>query len=114
GCLFYAPDVAALQHPGQTLQEVDLYIGDGAVVERSLIRRRGSVSIGHASIAAQLRWCKANGIARAIFTHCGSGIVRSDPVRVEAMVRALGRAANVSVRLAHDGLRINPHAMTPA
>ena len=106
-CLFYAPDVAALQRPRQTLQGVDLYIGDGAVVERSFVRRRGAVLIGHASVATQVAWCGANGVADAIFTHCGSGIVRSSPKHIDAIVRTLGRACDVRARVAHDGLRLD-------
>src|SRR5574342_514227 len=53
GCLFYAPDVAALDRPRRTLQDVNLYIGDGAVLERSLVRSRGPVLLGHANGATQ-------------------------------------------------------------
>ena len=104
GCLFYAPDVAALDHPRQALHNVDLYVGDGAVLVRSLVRSRGRVVIGHASVETQLDWCTSGGVARAIFTHCGSGIVRSAPGDVEAVVRSLGRLRGVDARLAHDGL----------
>jgi len=106
GYLFYAPDIAALNHPGQTLQNVDLYVGDGAVLVRSLVRKRGRVVIGHASVATQLDWCRAAGVRRAIFTHCGSGIVRSAPSRVDAIVEALGHVRGVDASLAHDGLTI--------
>jgi hypothetical protein len=106
GCLFYVPDVAALDRPKRALQNVDLYVGDGAVLVRSLVRNRGSVLIGHASVATQLDWCRTGGVAHAIFTHCGSGIVRSAPRRVEAVVRSLGRVRGVDARLAHDGLMI--------
>jgi ribonuclease BN (tRNA processing enzyme) len=105
-CLFYVPDVAAIDRPKQTLQNVDLYVGDGAVLKRSLVRKRGRVSIGHASIVTQLEWCRAGGVTRAIFTHCGSGIVRSAPSHVDAVVQSLGRAYGVDASLAHDGLRI--------
>ena len=106
GCVFYVPDVAALQHPRRTLQNVDLYVGDGAVPVRSLVRSRGPVLIGHASVATQLDWCRAGGVARAIFTHCGSGIVRSIPNRSEAIVQSLGRARGVEASLAYDGLTL--------
>ena len=106
GCLFYAPDVAALIHPKRTLQDVDLYIGDGAVLSRSLVRSRGPVLIGHAGVATQLDWCKTGGVDRAIFTHCGSGIVRSPPSRVEALVQSFGHVRGITARLAHDGLTI--------
>lgn len=106
GCLFYAPDVAALDRPKRALQNVDLYVGDGAVLVRSFVRSRGPVLIGHASVATQLDWCRTGGVARAIFTHCGSAVVRSAPRRVEALVRSLGRVRGVDASLAHDGLTI--------
>jgi phosphoribosyl 1,2-cyclic phosphodiesterase len=105
-CLFYAPDVAALDRPKRTLQNVDFYVGDGAVLKRSLVRKRGRVLIGHVSVATQLDWCRAGGVPRAIFTHCGSGIVRSAPSRVDPIVQALGRARGIDASLAHDGLTI--------
>jgi phosphoribosyl 1,2-cyclic phosphodiesterase len=107
GCLFYAPDVAALDRPKRTLQNVDLYVGDGAVLVRPLVRNRGRVVIGHASVATQLDWCRTGGVTRAIFTHCGSGIVRSAPSRVDEVVQALGTARGVEASLAHDGLIIS-------
>jgi hypothetical protein len=107
-CLFYAPDVARL--PQGALDHVDVYVGDGAVLTRSLVRHRGSVLIGHASVTEQLDWCRAYGVSRAFFTHCGSGIVRSDPTRIEAIVRSLGRRRGVTGLLAHDGLTIRVRA----
>lgn len=105
-CLFYVPDVAALDHPRRTLRNVDLYIGDGAVLRRSLVRSRGPVLIGHASVQTQLDWCKAADVGRAIFTHCGSGLVRALPSQVDAVVRSLGRARGVEASLAYDGLAV--------
>jgi phosphoribosyl 1,2-cyclic phosphodiesterase len=107
GCVFYVPDVAALEHLERTLRNVDLYVGDGAVLVRSLVRRRGRVLIGHASVATQLDWCRAGGVPRAIFTHCGSAIVRSAPGRVEEIVESLGRVRGLEAALAYDGLTIS-------
>lgn len=106
GCLFYVPDVASIEHFDRTLRDVDLFVGDGAVLERSLVRRRGRLLIGHASIATQLDWCRAGGVARAIFTHCGSAIVRSAPGHVKGITRSLGRVRGVDAALAYDGLTI--------
>jgi hypothetical protein len=61
---------------------------------------------GHASVATQLEWCRAGGVARAIFTHCGSGIVRSTSNRSDAIVQSLGRARGVEASLAYDGLML--------
>ncbi len=102
--IFYVPDIARLANPLRALTAVDLYIGDGATVSRPLLRRRGSVLIGHAAIGRQFAWCQAAGVHRAIFTHCGSGIVRSDPRDIEATIRAMGRAYGVEARVAHDGM----------
>jgi phosphoribosyl 1,2-cyclic phosphodiesterase len=101
--VFYAPDVAAL-HDRHALNGVRLYIGDGASLRRSMVRRRGRHLIGHASVQMQLDWCRAQGTLSAIFTHCGSGIVRSDGRRVNALIRRMGAERGVVARLAHDGL----------
>lgn len=105
-CLFYVPDVAAIGDPVRTLRHVDVYVGDGAVLHRSLTRARGSVVIGHASVATQLEWCRRGGVGRAIFTHCGSAIVRSDRERVDEVVGRLGRERGVDARVACDGLTL--------
>jgi phosphoribosyl 1,2-cyclic phosphodiesterase len=105
-CVFYVPDVAAICCPSQALAGVDVYIGDGASIVRPLIRKRGGVRIGHASIAAQLRWCQEHGVRRAVFTPCGSQIVAGDERTASDRVRALGESLGVEAMLAHDGLRI--------
>jgi hypothetical protein len=64
------------------------------------------VRIGHATIRTQLQWCAAAGIETAVFTHCGSGIVRSDPRDVALRVATVGRQHGVSARIARDGLRM--------
>ena len=104
---FYAPDLAAIPQQDEALYEVALYIGDGATVVRSMIRMRGRVRIGHAPISAQLAWCEEEGVARAIFTHCGSGIVKGDARRIAARIKQLGTEHGVDASLAHDGLRLS-------
>ena len=102
--IFYVPDVADLPNPAAALRDVDLYVGDGATLDRPLIRRRGAVRIGHATIATQLEWCAAAGVEQAVFTHCGSGIVRSERRDAAVAMAALARRHGVRARLAHDGL----------
>jgi phosphoribosyl 1,2-cyclic phosphodiesterase len=104
--LFYVPDLVAIEDEAAALAGVDLYVGDGAAIARSIVRRRDGRRIGHASIRCQLGWCAAAGIATAVFTHCGSEIVRSDPGSAEDRIRALGREHGVDARLAHDGMEI--------
>lgn len=105
GRIFYVPDVADLPDANGALRNVDLYVGDGATLERPMVRSRGSVLIGHASIRTQLGWCAAAGVGKAVFTHCGSGIVRSDPREVASRLRAIGREYGVAAAIAHDGMR---------
>jgi hypothetical protein len=82
--LSYAPDVAAILDQKTVLGGVSLYIGDGASIARPPQRRRGKHVIGHASIRAQLEWCKLEGVTRAVFTHCGSQIVGANGRSVAA------------------------------
>jgi len=104
---FYVPDLAAIPEQRAALRGIDLYIGDGATVVRSMVRVKDHSLIGHAPISAQLGWCEAEGVARAIFTHCGSGIVRNDTRRIAARVRALGEEHGVDACLAYDGLTLS-------
>jgi phosphoribosyl 1,2-cyclic phosphodiesterase len=101
---FYVPDVASLPEPAKALRGVALYIGDGATVTRSMVRKRDHHLIGHAPVLAQLRWCADARVARAIFTHCGSGIVRSDPRAIADKVKRLGEEEGLSAALARDGM----------
>lgn len=105
--VFYVPDVAAIPDQDAALHGVAFYIGDGATVKRSMVRVRDHALTGHAPIAAQLKWCGEEKVARAIFTHCGSGIVRSDGRKIAAQVRRLSAAQGVKARIAHDGMTLS-------
>jgi phosphoribosyl 1,2-cyclic phosphodiesterase len=105
--VFYVPDVAAIDEPRAALEGIALYIGDGATVVRSMVRELDHNLTGHAPIAAQLGWCETEGVARAVFTHCGSFIVKSDARKIAARVAALGAARGVEARIAHDGLTLD-------
>ena len=101
--IFYVPDVAALLQPDRALARVSLYVGDGAAVARPILRSRDGVLIGHASIATQLEWCRDHGVKLAVFTHCGSEIVRSNHREACGRVGALGRECGIDATLASDG-----------
>ncbi|HEY6992669.1 MAG TPA: MBL fold metallo-hydrolase [Xanthobacteraceae bacterium] len=103
---FYLPDVADFPGAARALGGVDLYIGDGATVTRSMVRSRNGTSIGHAPITFQLDWCAKAGVRRAIFSHCGSPIVRSDPRQAQRIVRQLGLERGVDAGIAYDGLTL--------
>ena len=106
GSFFYLPDVAELRNVWAALGGVDIYIGDGATMRRSMVRKKNGTLIGHAPITSQLGWCERVGVRRAIFTHCGSPIVRGDSRQVERIVRRLGLERGVDARIAYDGLTL--------
>lgn len=103
--VLYAPDLVTIPDLRDAMRGLSLYVADGASITRPIIRRRAGTRIGHASIREQLDWCAAEGVERAIFSHCGSQIVR-DERRARELVAALGRERNVEATLARDGLRL--------
>jgi phosphoribosyl 1,2-cyclic phosphodiesterase len=103
--VLYAPDVVAIPGHERELARVSLYVGDGASPVRPIIRRRDGAEIGHASIRTQLDWCAEAGLRRAIFTHCGSQVLRAEAATAE-LVEAMGRDRGVSASLAYDGLEL--------
>jgi phosphoribosyl 1,2-cyclic phosphodiesterase len=104
--IFYAPDLVSIAGEQEALSAIELYVGDGAAVRRSIVRRRNGRTIGHASIRLQLEWCATAGVRRAVFTHCGSAIVKGDARRIGSAVRELGAQHGVDARIAHDGLEL--------
>ena len=104
--VFYVPDLVSIRERTRALSGVQAYIGDGASIVRPIVRWRGGTPFGHAPICTQLDWCQAEGVRRAIFSHCGSQIVGGDERRCAARVRALGRERGVEARLAHDGMEV--------
>jgi phosphoribosyl 1,2-cyclic phosphodiesterase len=107
GRVCYVPDVVDIRDKSNALGGIELYIGDGARLTRPLVRRTSTGRrFGHTPIATQLRWCARIGIRRAIFTHCGTEIVR-DHERADEVVRELGRQHAIDARLAYDGLTID-------
>jgi phosphoribosyl 1,2-cyclic phosphodiesterase len=105
--IFYAPDLVSIGDEQEALSGLDVYVGDGAAVRRSIVRRREGRAIGHASIRTQLEWCGSAGVRRAVFTHCGSEIVKGDTRTVAASVAALGSAYGIEALIADDGLELS-------
>lgn len=106
--IFYVPDLVYIHARREALSGVQLYIGDGASISRPLVRKRGNNLIGHAPVLAQIGWCEREGVPQAVFTHCGSEIVKADHETVESRLRREGAARGVRVALAYDGLEIVP------
>ncbi|MBI4447040.1 MAG: MBL fold metallo-hydrolase [Acidobacteria bacterium] len=104
--LFYVPDVVYIPEREQALGGAQLYIGDGATVVRSFVRKISGALIGHAPIRTQLSWCRKEGVSRAIFSHCGSEIVGGDENEALEKIRAWGKAQSVDADLAWDGREV--------
>jgi phosphoribosyl 1,2-cyclic phosphodiesterase len=104
--IFYVPDLVSINERHEALLGIQLYIGDGASIIRPILRRRGKVLIGHASIRDQLNWCHDEGVSQAVITHCGSQIVKADARKSAARIRVLGRERQVRARIAYDGMRL--------
>jgi phosphoribosyl 1,2-cyclic phosphodiesterase len=94
-CVVYIPDVADILDRPAVLRGIDAYIGDGAAMQRTMVRRRGRTLIGHAPIAAQLDWCEEAGVRQAIFTHCGSPIVGANAAQIDVLGLEHGMEARV-------------------
>jgi phosphoribosyl 1,2-cyclic phosphodiesterase len=104
--IFYAPDLIFIHDRATALEGVQLYIGDGATVTRSFIRKRGKALIGHSSIRTQLIWCQKEGVPRAIITHCGSEIVTGGERKILATVSTMAAERGVEVQIAYDGMKV--------
>jgi ribonuclease BN (tRNA processing enzyme) len=102
--VWYAPDLVYIHRRRKALQGVDLYVGDGATLARSFVRKRGERLIGHSPVRTQLTWCQKEGVRSAVITHCGRQIVDGDERTISARVRRWGRERGVDVRIAHDGM----------
>lgn len=105
-CIFYAPDLIFIHERSAALNGVQLFIGDGATVARSFIRKRGKALIGHSPIRTQLTWCQKEGVPLAIITHCGSDIVTGDERDITAKICAMATERGIEVRIAYDGMKL--------
>ncbi len=104
--IFYAPDLVYIEDRAEALAGVDLYIGDGATMTRSFVRKRGDTLIGHTPVRTQLTWCRKEGVPRAIITHCGSEIVDGDERTLGARLREMAAERGVEAEFAHDGMEV--------
>lgn len=104
--VFYAPDVIDVHDRDAALNEVELFIGDGATLTKSMVRRHDDQLFGHTTVRAQIGWCQQAGIPRALFTHCGSEIVEGDERSLGPKVQEMGRERGVDAAIAHDGMSV--------
>jgi len=104
--IFYVPDVVYIRERSRALSGIKLYVGDAATLTRTMVRKTGSALIGHTPVRTQLGWCRKEGVARAVFTHCGSEVVEGDGKAVAEIVRAMGKERGVEASLARDGMEL--------
>lgn len=104
--VFYVPDLVYIQERTAALAGCSLYIGDGATVSRSMVRRQSDQLFGHTPVRTQLTWCQKEGVPRMIVTHCGSGIVTGEDEGVLDRIRAFARERGVEVEVAWDGMEV--------
>jgi len=104
--IFYAPDLIFIHERTAALKGVQIYIGDGATVTPSFIRKRGKALIGHSPVRTQLTWCQKEGVPRAIITHCGSEIVTGDERDIAANLSTIAAKRHVKVQIAYDGMKV--------
>lgn len=104
--IFYVPDVAYIPQRRGALAGARLYIGDGATLTRSMVRKQDDALIGHAPVRTQLTWCQKEGVPRAVFTHCGSQIVKGDERTLGAELQEMAATRGVEAEIARDGLEM--------
>jgi phosphoribosyl 1,2-cyclic phosphodiesterase len=104
--IFYVPDVVWIQDRKNALRGAQVYIGDGATITRSMVRKPGEQLIGHVPLRTQLTWCKKERVPRAIFSHCGLAIVEGDPDKVTAKVDEMAKERGVEAEIAYDGMEV--------
>lgn len=104
--IFHAGDLVRIYNQHDALHNARLYIGDGAHLTRSIIRKHDGYHMGHASIKKQLSWCAKESVPEAIFTHCGSQIVKGDFDVMQQKIELLGQGVGVDALLAYDGMVI--------
>jgi len=102
--IFYAPDPIFIHDRAAALNGVQIYIGDGATLTRSFVRKRGKHLIGHAPVHTQLTWCRKESVPRAIITQCGSEIVTGNERKLTAKLRAMATEPALEARIAYDGM----------
>jgi hypothetical protein len=104
--IFYCPDLVYIHDRQAALKGITAYIGDGATISRSFIRRRGDRLIGHAPIEVQLGWCKKAGVPQAIITHCGTQIVTAPKPALREQIDVWSRKYGLGVEVAQDGMEL--------
>jgi phosphoribosyl 1,2-cyclic phosphodiesterase len=104
---FYVPDVAYIPNIEVAFKKIQFYIGDGATIVRSMIRKNKNTGeiFGHATVRQQLTWCRKQKVPKMIITHCGSQIVSKEKNSIQ-QIEAYAKQRGVAVQLAYDNLEL--------
>lgn len=102
--IFYVPDVVYIHSRAAALKNALVYIGDGATLTRSMVRKPGDTLIGHTPVRTQLTWCQKEGVPKMFVTHCGSRIVEGDERILGPKLDHMAEERGVAVQIAYDGL----------
>jgi phosphoribosyl 1,2-cyclic phosphodiesterase len=105
--VFYAPDLLYIHDRMAALKRIQIYIGDGATLARSFVRKRGDSLIGHAAVRTQLGWCAKEGIPHAVITHCGSEIVSGDKRKIGSKLQVMASERGIASCIAYDGMKLD-------
>jgi hypothetical protein len=90
----------------EALSGASLYIGDGATLSQSMVRKPRDELIGHTPVRTQQTWCQKEGVPKMLVTHCGSQIVEGDERKLGADLRRMAKTRGVEVEIANDGLEV--------
>lgn len=104
--IFYVPDVVYIPDQQSALKGIRLYVGDGATVTRSMVRKIKGALVGHTPVRTQLTWCQKHQVPRALFTHCGSEIIQNEESGIDKKIKQMGEKKCVDADIAYDGLKI--------
>jgi len=105
--VFYVPDLVYIYERADALRGVDVYVGDGATVDRNFVRKRDDSLIGHTPVRTELTWCQKEGVPLMIVTHCGAQIVGAkDESAIIARIEGFAEERGVRVIVAYDGMEM--------
>lgn len=104
---FYVSDMISIIKKQKALKNILFYVGDGSVVNESLIRRDKKIGkiYGHSSIKAQASMCSKQGVNKMYITHCGTEIV-NDWKNTKKEINKIENKYNIIIIIVYDSMRL--------
>ena len=105
---FYVSDMISIMKKQKALKNILFYIGDGSVVNESLIRRDKKTGkiYGHSSIKAQASMCSKQGVNKMYVTHCGTEIVTNWKY-VKKEIKKIENKYKIDIIIVYEGMRLS-------